>query len=79
MYGYSKHLFDLHTQRKGWLDSSGLKYFNVYDPADHKDEMRSLVNKAYQQICRQILGYNSSWLQTGIGMESKEVYRQGRR
>ena len=53
MYGYSKHLFDLHAQRKGWLDQlTGLKYFNVYGPnEDHKDEMRSLVNKAYQQIC----------------------------
>lgn len=53
MYGYSKHLFDLHAQRKSWLDKlTGLKYFNVYGPnEDHKDEMRSLVNKAYHQIC----------------------------
>ena len=29
----------------------GLKYFNVYGPNEnHKDDMRSLVNKAYAQI-----------------------------
>ncbi|KXU34023.1 ADP-L-glycero-D-mannoheptose-6-epimerase [Cephaloticoccus capnophilus] len=52
MYGYSKHLFDLHAQREGWLQSIvGLKYFNVFGPnEDHKADMRSLVNKAYQQI-----------------------------
>lgn len=52
MYGYSKHLFDLHAQREGWLKRIvGVKYFNVYGPnEDHKGEMRSLVNKAYQQI-----------------------------
>ena len=54
MYGYSKHLFDLHAQRKGWLRRlTGLKFFNVYGPnEDHKDQMRSLVNKAYHQICQ---------------------------
>jgi len=52
MYGYSKHLFDLHAQREGWLQKIvGLKYFNVFGPnEDHKADMRSLVNKAYQQI-----------------------------
>ena len=52
MYGYSKHLFDLHAQREGFLNSIvGVKYFNVYGPnEDHKADMRSLVNKAYQQI-----------------------------
>lgn len=52
MYGYSKHLFDLHAQRQGWLKRIvGVKYFNVYGPnEDHKGDMRSLVNKAYQQI-----------------------------
>lgn len=52
MYGYSKHLFDLHAQRVGWLDRIvGVKYFNVFGPnEDHKGDMRSLVNKAYQQI-----------------------------
>jgi ADP-L-glycero-D-manno-heptose 6-epimerase len=52
MYGYSKHLFDLHAQRAGWLKRIvGVKYFNVFGPnEDHKGDMRSLVNKAYQQI-----------------------------
>lgn len=52
MYGYSKHLFDLHAQREGILNRIvGVKYFNVFGPnEDHKGDMRSLVNKAYQQI-----------------------------
>ena len=52
MYGYSKHMFDLHAQRQGWLKRiAGVKYFNVFGPnEDHKADMRSLVNKAYQQI-----------------------------
>jgi ADP-L-glycero-D-manno-heptose 6-epimerase len=45
-------LFDLHAQREGWLRRIvGVKYFNVFGPnEDHKGDMRSLVNKAYQQI-----------------------------
>jgi ADP-L-glycero-D-manno-heptose 6-epimerase len=52
MYGYSKHLFDLHAKQHGWLGRIvGVKYFNVFGPnEDHKGDMRSLVNKAYQQI-----------------------------
>jgi len=52
MYGYSKHLFDLHAQRAGLLKSIiGLKYFNVYGPnEDHKGDMRSVVAKAFEQI-----------------------------
>ncbi len=52
MYGYSKHLFDLHAQRMGFLHRIvGVKYFNVFGPnEDHKADMRSLVNKAFQQI-----------------------------
>ncbi len=51
MYGYSKHLFDLHAQRAGFgTRLVGLKYFNVYGPnEDHKAEMRSLVHKATAQ------------------------------
>jgi ADP-L-glycero-D-manno-heptose 6-epimerase len=54
-YGYSKHLFDLHARRNGWLQGedgiAGIKYFNVYGPNEaHKGEMRSLVAKAYEQI-----------------------------
>jgi ADP-L-glycero-D-manno-heptose 6-epimerase len=52
MYGYSKHLFDLHAKRHGWLDHLvGLKYFNIFGPnEDHKGDMRSVVHKAYAQI-----------------------------
>lgn len=52
MYGYSKHLFDQHAQRQGWLDEIvGLKYFNVFGPnEDHKGDMRSVVHKAFGQI-----------------------------
>ncbi len=51
-YGYSKHLFDLHARRNGWLGQIvGIKYFNVFGPNEwHKGEMRSLVAKAYEQI-----------------------------
>ena len=51
-YGYSKHLFDIYAQRRGWLDHSvGLKFFNIFGPNEaHKDDMRSVVCKAYEQI-----------------------------
>ena len=51
MYGYSKHLFDLHAARHGWSEKIvGLKYFNVFGPNEgHKDDMRSLVHKSYAQ------------------------------
>ncbi|MGH7952711.1 MAG: ADP-glyceromanno-heptose 6-epimerase [Limisphaerales bacterium] len=51
MYGYSKHLFDLHAKRAGFLNKIvGLKYFNVFGPnEDHKGEMRSLVHKSFAQ------------------------------
>lgn len=52
MYGYSKHLFDLHAKRRGWLDRLvGLKYFNIFGPnEDHKGDMRSVVHKSYHHI-----------------------------
>ncbi len=52
LYGYSKHLFDLHARQEGWLQHIvGLKYFNVFGPNEsHKGEMRSVVHKAYEQI-----------------------------
>nr|WP_256199542.1 ADP-glyceromanno-heptose 6-epimerase [Verrucomicrobium spinosum] len=52
MYGYSKHLFDLYAQRAGIAKRVvGLKYFNVYGPNEnHKGDMRSVVNKAFDQI-----------------------------
>jgi ADP-L-glycero-D-manno-heptose 6-epimerase len=52
MYGYSKHLFDLHARRAGFLDRIvGLKYFNVFGPnEDHKGDMRSVVHKSFGQV-----------------------------
>lgn len=52
MYGYSKQLFDQWALRRGLLDRIvGLKYFNVYGPNEyHKDDMRSVVLKAFEQI-----------------------------
>jgi ADP-L-glycero-D-manno-heptose 6-epimerase len=52
MYGYSKQLFDLWAQKHGLLgEIVGLKYYNVFGPNEqHKGEMRSLVQKAFEQI-----------------------------
>ncbi len=52
MYGYSKHMFDLWALKNGLFDHiAGLKYFNVYGPYEqHKDDMRSVVHKATEQI-----------------------------
>jgi ADP-L-glycero-D-manno-heptose 6-epimerase len=52
LYGYSKHLFDLHAQSEGFLSRVvGLKYFNVFGPnEDHKGPMRSIVHKAHDEI-----------------------------
>jgi ADP-L-glycero-D-manno-heptose 6-epimerase len=52
MYGYSKHLFDLYAQKRGWLrEVVGLKYFNVFGPNEnHKGDMRSVINKAYPAV-----------------------------
>lgn len=52
MYGYSKHVFDQYAMRTGLFEHIvGLKYFNVFGPnEDHKGDMRSLVNKAFDQI-----------------------------
>ncbi len=49
VYGLSKHLFDLHASREGWLRSCvGLKFFNVFGPNEaHKGDMRSVVAKAF--------------------------------
>ena|SRR5579862_5307299 len=52
MYAYSKHLFDLYAERTGiHRRICGIKYFNVFGPnEDHKGDMRSIVQKAYEQI-----------------------------
>lgn len=52
-YGYSKQIFDEWVLKETnkpdhWF---GLKFFNVYGPNEyHKEEMRSLVHKSYEQI-----------------------------
>ncbi|MCD8298457.1 MAG: ADP-glyceromanno-heptose 6-epimerase [Opitutae bacterium] len=52
MYGYSKHLFDLHALRNGYLQQiTGIKYFNVFGPNEnHKANMVSMVFRAFHQI-----------------------------
>lgn len=52
MYGYSKHLFDLWAYRTGALDKLvSLKFFNVFGPNEyHKDQMASVVFKAFGQV-----------------------------
>ena len=52
MYGYSKQLFDLWIKKQGLLSGvAGLKFFNVFGPNEyHKEDMQSVVRKAYFQI-----------------------------
>jgi ADP-L-glycero-D-manno-heptose 6-epimerase len=52
MYGYSKNLFDIWAVNEKLLGKIvGIKYFNVFGPNEyHKADMRSVVNKAYEQI-----------------------------
>jgi ADP-L-glycero-D-manno-heptose 6-epimerase len=52
MYGYSKHLADLWMNREGLLESAiGFKFFNVFGVNEyHKDAMRSMSLKAWEQI-----------------------------
>ena len=52
IYGYSKHMFDCYAADAGFLhEVTGLKYFNVFGPnEDHKEDMRSIVHKAFQEI-----------------------------
>jgi ADP-L-glycero-D-manno-heptose 6-epimerase len=51
-YGYSKQIFDCHAKHRALFSRIvGLKYFNVFGPNEwHKGDMRSLVNKAYDQV-----------------------------
>lgn len=52
MYGYSKQLMDEWVLRNKLEDQVvGLKFFNVFGPNEfHKNDMRSVVAKAFQQI-----------------------------
>jgi ADP-L-glycero-D-manno-heptose 6-epimerase len=54
LYGLSKQQFDLWLLEKGLANKVvGFKYFNVFGPNEyHKEDMRSLVVKAYEQIKR---------------------------
>lgn len=53
LYGYSKHLFDLYSQRNDLFKKYGLiglKYFNIFGPQEqHKKNMQSVVLSAFQQ------------------------------
>ena len=51
-YGLSKQMFDLWVLENNLQTKFvGLKYFNVFGPNEnHKNDMRSMVNKAYHQI-----------------------------
>jgi ADP-L-glycero-D-manno-heptose 6-epimerase len=52
-YGYSKQLVDEWILKEESIPEHwfGLKFFNVYGPNEyHKEEMRSLVHKSYEQI-----------------------------
>jgi ADP-L-glycero-D-manno-heptose 6-epimerase len=53
-YGLSKQMFDMWVLENNLQKKfAGLKYFNVYGPNEnHKDDMRSMVNKAYGQIIK---------------------------
>ena len=76
MYGYSKHMFDVHAARNGWLARiAGLKYFNVYGPnEEHKGDMRSLVHKAFGQVREtgQIRLFNSHRDDYGHGEQKRD-------
>ncbi len=52
MYGYSKQLLDLWALKNNYTKNMvGLKFFNVFGPNEyHKDDMRSVVHKAFGQI-----------------------------
>jgi len=51
-YGWSKSAFDLWAERNDLLEFAvGLKFFNVFGPNErHKQDMRSVVSKSYDQI-----------------------------
>lgn len=51
-YGQSKLDFDIWVLKNGYEKKiSGFRFFNVYGPNEyHKEDMRSLVNKGYEQI-----------------------------
>ncbi|MBI5700404.1 ADP-glyceromanno-heptose 6-epimerase [Candidatus Saganbacteria bacterium] len=54
LYGYSKHIFDIWLIKNKLVGKVvGYRYFNVFGPNEyHKEDMRSLIVKAYEQIKR---------------------------
>lgn len=54
LYGYSKHIFDMWLIENKLVNKAvGYRYFNVFGPNEyHKEDMRSLIVKAYEQIKR---------------------------
>jgi ADP-L-glycero-D-manno-heptose 6-epimerase len=52
LYGESKQKFDMWALENKYSGKiAGMKYFNVFGPhEDHKEDMRSVINKAYKQI-----------------------------
>ncbi|PJZ70140.1 ADP-glyceromanno-heptose 6-epimerase [Leptospira perolatii] len=52
MYGYSKQMFDLYADKKGYLSKiTGVKFFNIFGFGEaHKGDMRSVVLKGYEQV-----------------------------
>ncbi len=74
-YGYSKQLFDQWAYKNRILDKIvGLKYFNVFGPNEyHKDDMRSVVHKCYEQI--RDTGKASLFKSTVDGLEDGEQKR----
>ena len=52
VYGYSKHAFDLWVIKNKLQNKFvGFKFFNVFGPNEsHKGDMRSMINKGYDQI-----------------------------
>lgn len=77
-YGYSKHLFDLWLQKRGFgTNFAGIKYFNVFGPNEyHKGDMQSLVLKAFRQIqkdgvIRLFKSYNPNY---GDGKQERDFF-----
>ena len=54
IYAYSKHIFDIWAMKKKVFNKiAGIKFFNVFGPNEyHKDDMLSVVYKAFQQILK---------------------------
>ncbi len=55
LYGESKQKFDQWALENNYLDKMvGLKFFNVFGPNEyHKNDMRSVVNKAYDNVSKE--------------------------